>query len=198
MQIVTAAVPESPASDQELLELHRYGDPEAFRVIYTRFEEMVFHLALRMSADPEEAADCTQEVFLRVHRSLHNFGGRSALKTWIFRVALNCCRSRLRKRARKRRVIVAGEPARMERFEDRARDPEARTLDRDLAARLKQRLADLKPHYREAVILRDLEDLTYGEIAQVLGVRVGTVRSRIARGREQLRLSLESSTESTP
>lgn len=191
MPTVTSAAAAHPRSDEELVQLHRYGDDEAFEAIYERFEEMVYRLALRMSGDPEEAADCTQEVFLRVHRYLRSFGGRSSLKTWIFRIALNCCRSRLKRRARKRRVFITGSEERINAFEDRRRDPEARTLDRDLARRVEELLADLKPHYREAVVLRDLHGLSYQEIAAVLRVRIGTVRSRIARGREGLRQLLE-------
>ncbi len=194
MQALTTAATPTARSDEELVELHRYGDEGAFEAIYQRFEEMVYRLALRMSGDPEEAADCTQEVFLRVHRHLRSFRGRSSLKTWIFRIAINCCRSRLKRRSRKRRVFVAGAEERIDAAEDRRRDPEERALERDLARRLERLLAELKPHYREAVVLRDLQGLSYREIATVLAVRVGTVRSRIARGREQLRGLLEKTT----
>lgn len=191
MQVLTTATTPVASSDEELAELHRYGDEEAFATIYQRFEGMVYRLALRMAGDREEAADCTQEVFLRVHRHLRSFRGRSSLKTWIFRIAINCCRSRLKRRARKRRVFVAGAEDRIDSFEDRRRDPEVRALERDLARRLELLLAELKPHYREAVVLRDLHGLSYREIATVLRVRIGTVRSRIARGRERLRDLLE-------
>ena len=181
MQIVSAAPVSHPRSDEE-----------AFEEIYQRFGDMVYRLALRMSGDVEEAADCTQDVFLRVHRYLRSFGGRSSLKTWIFRIALNCCRSRLKRRARKRRTILSGADERIEAVQDVRRDPETRALDRDLAWRVERRLAELKTPYREAVVLRDLHGLSYREIADVLRVRVGTVRSRIARGREHLRHLLES------
>lgn len=193
MQVLNPAATAAPRSDEELVELHRYGDEAAFPVLYERFEGMVYGLALRMSADPEEAADCTQETFLRVHRYLGSFGGRSSLKTWIFRIAINCCRSRLKRRSRKRRVFVTGADERIDSFQDRRRDPEQKALERDLARRVEGLLAELRPHYREAVVLRDLQGLSYREIAAVLRVRVGTVRSRIARGRESLRQLMERS-----
>ena len=177
--------------DSRLVELHRYGDPEAFAHIYSRFERMVYNLALRMSADPDEAEECTQETFVRVHRYLERFRGDSSLKTWIFRVAINCSRTRLRRRARRRRRFRQGQPEQLEREVDSHRSPEERTVDRDMAGRLVALLAQVEPPYREAVILRDLEGLSYRQIGSVLGVRPGTVRSRIARGREALRNLLE-------
>ena len=192
MQAVTSTATYASRSDEELVELHRYGDGVAFEAIYARFEQMVYLLALRMSADAEEAADATQEVFLRVHRYLPTFAGRSSLKTWIFRIAVNCCRSRLKRRAKKRRLFPGAGNERLDHFEDVRRSPEQRTVERDLALRVAHHLADLEPHYREAVILCDLYDMSYREIAAVLRIRLGTVRSRIARGREQLRALLES------
>lgn len=182
----------SVPSDSELVELHRYGDPEAFEAIYDRFGGMVFGLALRMSGDAEEAADCTQEVFLRVHRYLDSFRGRSSLKTWIFRIAINCCRTRLRRRARRGRVFEATEPEVLNEFEDGRRGPEDLAAAHELSRRVGELLAELKPHYREAVILRDVQGWSYQEIAGVLRIRLGTVRSRIARGRQHLRSLLES------
>ncbi len=184
--------PESDGLDDErLVELHRYGDPEAFPQIYSRFERMVYNLALRMSADPDVAEECTQETFVRVHRHLAKFRGDSGLKTWIFRIAVNCGRSRLRRRSRRLSRFQPSDPERFEREVDARRNPEERTVDRDLAARLIALLPELEPHYREAVILRDIEGLSYRQIGTVLGVRPGTVRSRIARGREALRRHLE-------
>ena len=89
---------------------HRYGDPEAFEEVYRRFAEMVFGLALTMSGDREEAADLTQETFLRVYRHLGRFRGRSSLKTWIYRITVNCCRTGLRKRSRRRVEGPLGAP----------------------------------------------------------------------------------------
>ena len=79
----------------------RYGDPAAFEEVYRRHVDMVFGLALRLSGDREEAADLTQETFFRVYRYLGRFAGRSSLKTWIYRIAVNCCRTKLRRRWRR-------------------------------------------------------------------------------------------------
>lgn len=178
----------SEQTDLDLVERHRYGDPAAFEEIYGRFNEMVYNLALRLAGDAQDAADLTQEIFLRVYRHLGQFRGGSSLKTWIYRVALNHCRSRL---GRRRFGFLPLPPRVEESIEDRRRGPEERALAEDAGRRLQAALRRMKPVFREAVVLRDLEDLSYTEIAAVLGVRVGTVRSRIARGREQLRELLE-------
>jgi RNA polymerase sigma-70 factor (ECF subfamily) len=180
------SAPETAGRDLALR--HRYGDPGAFEEVYLRFSGMVFSLALRMSGDREDAADLTQETFLRVHRHLGRFRGHSSLKTWIYRVAVNCCRSGLRRRARRR---PEGPVEQLEQVADRRSGPEERALGHELGRRLAAAMDELPLVFREAVVLRDVEGLSYGEIGEVLGVRIGTVRSRIARGRERLRGLLE-------
>ena len=180
--------------DLDLAQRHGRGDVRAFDEVYSRYAVMVFNLALRLSGDADEAADLTQEIFLRVFRHLDSFSGRSALKTWIFRVALNHCRERL---SRFRPVIqpigeaADGAEAGAACLADPRRGPEELAVAADLSRQVANALALLPPPFREAVVLRDLQGLAYEEIAAVLGVRVGTVRSRIARGREQLRGLLE-------
>jgi RNA polymerase sigma-70 factor (ECF subfamily) len=177
--------------DVELVERHRCGDVRAFNEVYARFEEMVYNLSFRLSGNYEEAADLTQEIFLRVYRHLGSFGGRSSLKTWIFRIAVNHCRDRL---SRWRPLtqplgedVGEGEVV----YADPSRGPEELAMAADEGRRVAEGLARLPPVFREAVVLRDIEGLSYEEIAEVLGVRIGTVRSRIARGRDQLRVLLE-------
>jgi RNA polymerase sigma-70 factor (ECF subfamily) len=180
--------------DAELVERHRVGDAQAFDEVYSRFEEMVYNLALRLSGSADEAADLTQEIFLRIFRHLGSFNGRSALKTWVFRVALNHCRERLSRFRPATRPLAeeAGEEATGAVYlADPGRGPEDLAVAADERRRVARGLALLPPSFREAVVLRDLQGLSYQEIAEVLGVRVGTVRSRIARGREQLRNHLE-------
>jgi len=194
-------------SDRALAERHRTGDPEAFAEIYRAYEEMVFNLALRLSGDRERAADLSQEIFLRIYRHLDGFRGRSSLKTWIYRVAVNHCRSRLRRRSIVFEQLVPrrraeegstrdggrGEGDPLQEIVDPRRGPEERALAGDAERVLQAALATLPAAYREAVVLRDVEDLAYEEIAEVLGVRIGTVRSRIARGRRRLAAELRES-----
>ncbi|HBL28284.1 MAG TPA: RNA polymerase subunit sigma-24 [Acidobacteria bacterium] len=177
--------------DVELAERHRCGDTQAFNEVYARFEEMVYNLAFRLSGNYEEAADLTQEIFLRVYRHLGSFGGRSTLKTWIFRIAINHCRDRL-SRWRPLTQPLGDDPGEGEvTYADPSRGPEELAVAADEGRRVAEGLARLPSAFREAVVLRDIEGLSYEEIAEVLGVRIGTVRSRIARGRDQLRALLE-------
>lgn len=190
MGAATAATAASGEADRRLVERHRYGDPQAFEDLYERFNPMVYNLALRMSGEPADAADLSQEIFLRIYRHLGKFRGRSSLKTWIYRAALNCCRSRYRHHLWWRRDRVS-EPAVLEGVADLRRGPEDRTLARDARETVHRALRQLPTKFREAVVLRDIEGLSYEEIATITGLRLGTVRSRIARGRERLRLLLE-------
>jgi RNA polymerase sigma-70 factor (ECF subfamily) len=178
--------------DLDLARRHAAGDRGAFDEIYAGYAPMVYSLALRLSGQAEEAADLTQEVFLRVHRHLGSFGGRSTLKTWIYRVALNHCRERL-ERHRPITLPIGEETdeAGAVRLADPGRGPEELAVAADLGRLVTRALALLPLAFREAVVLRDLEGLAYEEIAAVTGVHLGTVRSRNARGREQLRAVLE-------
>lgn len=189
--ISTAAVHEI-ALDREVIERHRCGDAQAFDEIYQRFAEMVYNLAYRLAGSSEEAADLTQEVFLRVFRHLGSFRGGSTLKTWIFRITINHCRDRLSRWRPLTQPIddeVGGEEGWS--LADPGRGPEELAVAADEGRRVADGLAHLPQPFREAVVLRDIEGLAYDEIAEILQVRVGTVRSRIARGRDQLRILLE-------
>ena len=179
------------ALDVELVERHRCGDLHAFDEVYGRFAEMVYNLSLRLAGNREEAADLTQEVFLRIYRHLGSFGGRSTLKTWVFRIAINHCRDRLSRHVPNMQSIDGDPEGGGVTLADPARGPEELAVAADQGRRVTEGLSRLPQVFREAVVLRDLEGLSYEEIAEVLGVRVGTVRSRIARGREHLRLLLE-------
>lgn len=186
--LTIAALPAE--TDLDLVQRHRYGDPQAFEEVYRRYAEMVFNLAWRMSGDRDAAADLTQESFLKIFLHVGRFRGRSSLKTWVYRVALNVCRSRLgRKRLDLRPLAEDGGPGVETR--DPRRDPEQRAIARDEGERVARALLEVPEVFRAAVVLCDLEGLTYEEIADVLGVRIGTVRSRIARGRDRLRRALE-------
>ncbi len=181
----------SSSPDLDLATRHRYGDPEAFEEVYSRFAQMVFNLTYRMSGTVEEAEDLAQEVFLRIHRHLGRFNGRSALKTWVYRVTLNHCRSKLGRKRYPSQPLAEENDGEGARLVDEGRSPEDLAMARDAGRQVTLALRELKPVFREAVVLRDLQGLSYDEIAEILKVRIGTVRSRIARGRDRLRIVLE-------
>jgi RNA polymerase sigma-70 factor (ECF subfamily) len=179
--------------ERELVARHAAGDRSAFDEIYSRYSGLVFHLALRLLGSREEALDIAQDVFLRIHRHLAGFRGASSLRTWIYRITLNQCRNQ-GKRFRPVSVPVGdGEDERP--IADPAAGPEELAMRHEFTERVKRALGSVPDEFREALVLRDLEDLSYEEIAGVLGVPLGTVRSRIARGRERLRCLLQTAGE---
>lgn len=189
MAVGTATI--SRSREASLVERHRQGDAEAFAEIYQQFESMVYNLALRMSGNRADAEDISQETFLRAYRHLKKFKGKSSLKTWVFRIALNCSNTRLKRRGRRWARTVDDAESKLENAVDEGRSPEESAVSTDFSETVRAGLAELPIAYREAVLLRDFEELNYAEIAEVLGVRIGTVRSRIARGRNLLRKRLE-------
>lgn len=189
MTLESAAVPDP---DVDLVVRHRAGDGRAFDEVYGRYAGMVYGLALRLSGNPAEAEDLTQEVFLRIYRHLSGFRGGSSLKTWVYRVALNQCRSRFSRFRPATQGLFEEGVEEAPQLRDPSRGPEENALSHDTSRRVAEALGRLPMAFREAVVLRDLEGLAYEEIAAATGVRVGTVRSRIARGREQLRQLLGS------
>ena len=186
-------MPGTAADDAALVERLRAGDEDAFRLLIDRFDAPLRRVARTYVATDAAADEVVQDTWLGVLRGIDRFEQRSSLKTWIFRIALNHCRDRL-SRFRPPMQPIAEEPdddAFTVRLTDPGRDPESLAVAADESRRVSRCLARVPHAFREAVVLRDLEGLSYEEIAEVLGVRMGTVRSRIARGREQLRTLLE-------
>lgn len=176
-------------TDRDLVLRFKYGEKEAFEELFERYKGMIFNLTTRMAGNPSRGEDLAQEVFLRAYRYLDRFRGNSSFKTWLYRVAINHCRSQLGRRALP--TVDIDDEERGVDVADERRGPESLAEAHDLAHRVNQALRELPRKYREAVVLRDLQGFTYEEIAKVLKVRIGTVRSRIARGRSKLRTVLE-------
>lgn len=160
---------------------------------------MVFNLSCRLLGDRAAAEELTQEVFLRVHRGLKTFRGESSHKTWIYRITLNAAsnqRKRWGRRGRRRHVSLHESPesgglAPEQSLSSASPDPERIARASETGRRIQAALDDLPPEFRDAVALRDIEGLSYQEIAAALGTAVGTVKSRIGRGRALLRDALE-------
>jgi RNA polymerase sigma-70 factor (ECF subfamily) len=181
--------------EERLLERLREGDDAAYEALLERFQTPVYQLVCRLIDDPNEAGDVVQDVFLKVFRGVGSFRGQSSLKTWIYRIAVNEAHNRRRWFSRHRRpeVVLGGEeegPDRLERLSDYGRTPSDWTLNNEMRTAIEEALEGINPVFRSAVVLRDLEELSYEEIADILDVSIGTVKSRILRGREALRRAL--------
>jgi len=172
---------------------------DAFNELFRRFHSMVYNLAFRILGDREEALDVSQEVFLSIHRKIGRFRGASSLKTWIYRIAVNRASNRCRwwNRLRRRGTIsldqyLAGGDGRTLRDAIAApgQSPEQALLASERRSEIGNTLLGLPIHQRVVVVMRDIEGLSYEEIAQALQISLGTVKSRIARGRDELKRRL--------
>jgi RNA polymerase sigma-70 factor (ECF subfamily) len=179
------------------LERLRAGDESAFSEVFHLYRDMVYTLAVKLLADKAESLDVTQEVFLTLFRKIKSFRGDCSLKTWLYRVAVNQAANRNRwwKRRQNHRVISLDLPhssADQPPPSPRSPAPSAARnyLSGEMRRALTQELKQLPFDQRVAVVLRDVEGLTYEEIAEVTGATLGTVKSRIGRGRDRLREAL--------
>jgi len=173
-----------------------HGDDQAYEILIQRYQQPVYNLVCRLLNDPSDASDIVQEVFLKIFRNIRSFRHGSSLKTWIYRIAVNEAYNHRRWFSRHLRQEVAfatdeAAPAHADTFADPGRSPFEEAADHETRALVEAALEKLKPNFRAAVVLRDIEDLSYEEIASVLDVSLGTVKSRILRGREALRKILE-------
>ena len=202
-EVATAAStePRSAVEDQFLERLRR-GEVAAFERLVAERSSDVYALLYRLTSDAEESRDLTQETFLRAFQSISRFRGDADLKTWIYRIAINQARNRWRWWKRRRRDVTVSlddnrgpseQPLSASLRNDDAPDPEQETLAREREGQLRAALLGLRSAYREAVILRDVEGFSYEEIATTLEISIGTVKSRLSRGRLELRRKLEGS-----
>lgn len=170
------------------------GDEAAFAELVSEHQRMVVQLAVNLLGDRDEALDLSQDVFLRVFRTLGRFRGQSTLRTWIYRIAVNQARNRhrfWRRRHRADQVPLDVHVAAHGEFHSRAEtEPDRVLAQKELAAQLQHALDALPFEQRTAIVLREVDGLSYEEIAYSLGVAVGTVKSRLTRARQVLRLEL--------
>lgn len=192
-----------PTAEEQFLERLRAGEATAFNRLVEERHGDIYALLYRLTEDPEEARDLTQETFLQAFRHFASFRGESDLRTWLYRIAVNQARNRWRwwKRRRRDRTVSLDAPA-SEGFDaplsaglenTDAPDPELQALARERERALHAALRTLSRPYREVIVLRDIEGLSYEEVAVALDLNVGTVKSRLSRGRTELRRRLEGS-----
>ena len=170
------------------------GEEAACAELVAEHQRMIVQLATNLLSDREEALDLCQEVFLRVFRTIHRFRGQSSLRTWIYRIAVNQARNRHRFWRRRRRADQVSLDAHVashgDCISDTALTPDRLLAQKELGDRLQRALDHLPFDQRTAVVLREIDGLSYEEIAFSLGVAVGTVKSRLTRARQVLRCEL--------
>ena len=190
--------------DLALIEGLRAGTESAYETLIERFERPVFSIVSRLLEQPADAPDVVQDVFVKIFRNVDGFRGESSLKTWVYRIAVNEARNQRRWFGRHRRQEVDLEPATPEKhglkdvLEDRGPSPFELALDRETHTLIEEALAAVPGSYRTAIVLREVEGLSYEEIASILSISLGTVKSRILRGREALRRVIAERVEPSP
>ena len=185
--------------DAPFIERLKSGDAAAFDNLVERYSGDIYALLFRLTSNAEDARDLTQDTFLRALRSISGFRGDAELKTWLFRIAINESRNRFRWWKRRRREVTISLDATIgdsgtsysDTIAESSMSPEDSALMREREYALKAALLDLAIIYREAIILCDIQGMTYDQTAAALGVGIGTVKSRISRGREELRRRLK-------
>ena len=166
------------------------GDTNAFEALVVEYEKNIYAITQRMTGNAEDAADMTQETFIKAYNSLSSFRGDSKFSVWLYRIATNVCLDFLRSRSRKPTVSLSmededGEETQLD-IADESQSPE-RLLERGLTRDAVRRgLNALSPEYRQILLLREIQGLSYEEIADVLSLEAGTVKSRIFRARQRL------------
>ena len=174
------------------------GDDAAFEALVHHFEKRVFGIAFRMLNHYEDASDVAQEVFVKLYKSIGQFEGRAKFSTWLFTMSVNMCRNRRRSLARRsveKQILdipqYNEEGAASRDVEDLAPGPIEIAGHHDIRDMVEIHLKSLPPEYREAVVLRDIQYMSYEGIAETLSISMGTVKSRIARGRSLLKTKLQ-------
>jgi RNA polymerase sigma-70 factor (ECF subfamily) len=185
--IVFGIKPMTFINESDLIERFKKGDPSAFEAILLRHQDRIFNLCRYMLRDSRDAQDAAQEIFLKVYKGLEGFRPDASLYTWLYRIAVNTCLDYKRK---SRREPFWGEPL----AEDLPSDepfPDQIYESRESTEAIQLALQKLPSKLRAAIVLREMEGLSYEEIAEVLHISLGTVKSRISRAREQLRRLLK-------
>jgi RNA polymerase sigma-70 factor (ECF subfamily) len=182
--------------DARILRGLRAGIEEAYEELISRYEQPIYGMVYRLLGNQSDACDVVQEVFLKVFRSVGAFREQSSLRTWIYRIAVNEVHNHRRWFIRHCRLEVSLENEREEQSNsleyaaDRSRSPYEQAMNNEAKVIIERALTRINPVFRTAVVLRDIQNLSYEEIAEILQVSLGTVKSRILRGREALRREL--------
>jgi len=189
------------SQESAIIQELKAGSEEAYAWLVGEFHQPVYSVVYRILTDPADAADTTQEVFLKVFRGMNHFHGESSLKTWIYRIAIHEASNRRRWWFRHKAKETSMEPGENSlegpfaqdtnpALVDHHKSPFEMVADHEVHARVEEELRQVAEPYRTAVVLRDIEELSYEEIAEITRVSLGTVKSRITRGRDALRKRL--------
>lgn len=192
------AVELEPKTDREIICAIREGDTGAFRLLVEKYQTRVYRHCLRMVGNREESKDLTQEVFLKVFKKIHKYEHAYGFYTWLYRITVNCCIDYLRKANRKIKTVPLAqldhwdqsESARDQEIPDEKFCPESEFWNMELRDILNNAVSKLPEILRSAIVLKHIEGFSYAEIAAIFNCSIGTVKSRMHRAREELKMRL--------
>ncbi len=181
----------SSITDQAVVERVLSGDLDAYQILVDRYQDRVYSVVHNYVANPDDAIDITQETFIKAYNNLHSFNSSSAFYTWLYRIAINTAIDYLRKRRSRpveslddeKYTEVGFEPV----SDDSDTDPEKMAVRREIRTALRNGISRLSHKLRGALVLHDIEGFSQEEVAEILGIPVGTVKSRVSRARLELR-----------
>ncbi len=188
------------AEEASIIAELKSGSEDAYSWLITHYHQPIYSLVYRILSDPADAADTTQEVFLKVFRGMKRFNGESSLKTWLYRIAIHEASNQRRWwfRHKSKETTMEAQPDESgnsfglcNTLVDKGESPFEQVAHEEIRARVDRELQQVAEPYRTTVVLRDIEGLSYEEIAEVLQISLGTVKSRLIRGREALKKRLE-------
>ena len=182
-------------NEGRLIERAAKGDGAAFSELMAAHEKRMYAVAFRLCGNHEDAQDCLQDAMLRIYRAISGFKGQSSFATWVYRITTNTCLDELRRRKTRQSTSLDSLLDTGWSPTDDLDTPERHALMSEKRREIEQAIASLPDDMRTAIVLRDIQGFAYDEIARMLGANVGTVKSRISRGRERLREKLANSLE---
>ena len=168
------------------------GDMQSFEELMYQYEKKVYNVALRVFKNPEDAKDISQDVFIKIYKNLDKFDNKSSFSTWLYRITTNTCIDELRKRKGKETISIDNDIEDDEgnfkrEFADNEPTPEEKVISKEGESEIIKSMNTLSDEHRTIIVMRDIEGLSYTEISEIIGVSIGTVKSRISRARLQLK-----------
>ncbi len=185
-------------TENDLIKRCKKGDREAFNNLFVNYQHQVINIAYGMLSDREDAFDAAQEVFVRVYKNIESFKEESYIATWIYRITSNVCSDILRKRQRSAKVVSINQMSEENKetdIPDTAPTPEENAFLSERQRAVREAISELREEYRAVITLCDIEEMSYDDIADILKIPKGTVKSRINRARAALKKNLEKKRE---